>query len=123
MHRKCQKDLEGEFLLPYKSERMKLPENLDRRRKLTNEQKEIIKHKYATGSYSLQKLANEYMVSKKTILLIVNPESKRKNDQHIKDHWREYNCTGEERNKIMTEFRHRKQQLYLEGKLKENNTT
>ncbi len=62
--------------MPYKSEKIKLPESLDRRRKLSNEQKEKIKHKYATGSYSLQKLANEYMVSKKTILLIVNPESK-----------------------------------------------
>ena len=64
--------------MPYKSEKQKLPPELDRRRKLNDAQKDEIKHKYGTGLYSLNGLAKEYNVSKKTVLLIVNPESKRK---------------------------------------------
>lgn len=105
--------------MPYKSEKMHLPEHLDRRRKLTAEQKDEIKHKYATGLYSLNGLAKEYSVSKKTVLLIVNPESKRKNSARIKEHWKDYAPTKSERNAIMKEHRHYKRKLYIEGKLKE----
>ena len=103
--------------MPYKSEKIKLPQEYDRRRKLTDEQKDEIKHKYSTGLYSLNNLAIEYKVSKKTILLIVNPESKRKNDERIKDHWKDYQPTTEERNKIMNEHRQYKQKLYKDGKI------
>lgn len=91
--------------MPYKTEKQKLPPELDRRRKLNEEQKDEIKHKYSTGVYSLNGLAKEYGVSKKTILLIVNPESKRKNDERIRDHWRDYAPTREERNAIQREHR------------------
>ena len=91
--------------MPYRVEKIKLPPELDRRRKLSDEQKDEIKHKYGTGFYSLNGLAKEYGVSKKTILLIVNPESKRKNDEWIKDHWRDYLPSKEERNAIVREHR------------------
>lgn len=91
--------------MPYKAEKIKLPPELDRRRKLSDEQRDEIKHKYETGLYSLNGLAKEYGVSKKLILLIVNPESKRKNDERIKEHWRDYVPTKEERNAIMREHR------------------
>lgn len=91
--------------MPYKAEKMKLPPELDRRRKLSDDQKDEIKHKYSTGSYSLNGLAKEYNVNKKTVLLIVNPESKRKNDERIKEHWRDYAPTKEERNAIAREHR------------------
>lgn len=107
--------------MPYKSEKIKLPEEYDRRRKLTEEQKQEIKDKYSTGFYSLNSLAKEYSVSKKSVLLIVNPESKRKNDQRIKDHWRDYQETGEAHAKTIREHRHYKQSLYIEGKIKEDN--
>lgn len=103
--------------MPYKSENIKLPQEYDRRRKLMDEQKEVIKHKYSTGLYSLNNLAKEYKVCKKTILLIVNPESKRKSDERIKEHWRDYQPTKEERNKIMNEHRQYKQKLHREGKI------
>lgn len=103
--------------MPYKSESIKLPQEYDRRRKLMDEQKEVIKHKYSTGLYSLNNLAKEYKVSKKTILLIVNPESKRKNDERLKEHWRDYQLTKEERNKIANEHRRYKQKLFREGKI------
>jgi hypothetical protein len=104
--------------MPYKAEKIKLPEQYDRRRKLTESQKSEIKSKYETGFYSLNGLAREYTVSKKTILLIVNPESKRKNDQHIKDHWKDYVRPKQERNEIIKEHRHYKQELYKSGKIK-----
>lgn len=104
--------------MPYKAEKITLPSEFDRRRKLTDEQKDEIKHKYSTGFYSLNQLAKEYSVSKKTVLLIVNPESKRKNDQRIKDHWKDYIPNKEEHNAIMREHRQYKQKLYKEGKLK-----
>ena len=77
-----------------------------------------IRKKYSTGLFSLMDLAKEYNVSKKSILLIVNPESKKKNDDYIKSHWKEYKPSLEERNKIMKEHRHYKQKLYLKGELK-----
>lgn len=103
--------------MPYKAEKMKLPPELDRRRKLSDEQKDEIRHKYSTGFYSLNGLAKEYNVSKKTVLLIVNPESKRKNDERIKEHWRDYAPTKEQRNAIMREHRAYKHKK-LGGKLK-----
>lgn len=102
--------------MPYKSEKQKIPPELDRRRKLNDTQKDEIKHKYSTGLYSLNGLAKEYNVSKKTVLLIVNPESKRKNDERIKEHWRDYVPTKEERNAIMREHR-----AYKHRVLKEEN--
>lgn len=103
--------------MPYKTEKQKLPPELDRRRKLSDEQKEEIRHKYETGLYSLNGLANEYGVSKKTVLLIVNPESKRKNDNRIKDHWRDYVPSKEERNAIMREHRAYKHKVLKEEDL------
>ena len=100
--------------MPYKVEKKRLPPELDRRRKLSDEQKDEIVHKYSTGLYSLNRLAKEYNVSKKTVLLIVNPESKRKNDERIKDHWRDYVPSKEERNAIM-----RKHRAYKHKVLKE----
>lgn len=104
--------------MPYKSESIKLPPEYDRRRKLTDDQKDEIKHKYSTGAYSLMGLAKEYNISKKTVLLIVNPESKRKSDERIREHWREYAASREERNAITREHRAYKAQLFKDGKIK-----
>ena len=104
--------------MPYIAEKIKLPEQYDRRRKLTEIQKQEIKNKYSTGFYSLNSLAKEYSVSKKSILLIVNPELKRKNDQRTKDHWKDYQKTKEERAETIREHRHYKNELYKSGKIK-----
>ena len=104
--------------MPYIAEKIKLSEQYDRRRKLTEVQKQEIKNKYSTGLYSLNALAKEYSVSKKSILLIVNPESKRKNDQRIKDHWKDYQESKDERAETMREHRHYKNELYKSGKIK-----
>jgi hypothetical protein len=106
--------------MPYKSERIPLSQEQDRRRKLTDSQKDLIRQEYKTGYHSLNSLARKYDVSKKTILLIVNPESKAKNDERIKNHWRDYYNT-EEHTKAMRDTRKYKYSLYTKGELKESN--
>lgn len=105
--------------MPYKSEKMKLSETQDRRRKLTKEQKEEIKAIYATGVCGTRPLAKKFGVSRTTIQIIVNPQIAERTKNHIKEHWRDYRPTKEEWAKIMKEHRHYKNQLYLKGELKE----
>lgn len=105
--------------MPYTHEvnHIKLVGLQDRRRKLTDEQKaEVIRLR--DEGWSLMKLAKEFDVSKKSILLIVNPESKAKNDKYIKDHWRIFQHTKEYRNEAVKNTRHYKQELFLKGELK-----
>ena len=105
--------------MPYKSEKIKLSETQDRRKKLTEEQRKEIRELYSTGLYSLNGLAKEYEVSKKTILLTVNDESAERAKQYRKDHWKEWERKGEEHNKAIANTRRYKQSLYLKGELKE----
>lgn len=100
------------------SDNLRLTEKQDRRIKLTSEAKEGIRGKYATGVFSMMDLARAYNVSKKTILLIVNPRSKQKNDQYIKDHWKYYQQSKEDRMKASQNTRKYKKMLYLKGELK-----
>lgn len=105
--------------MPYKSEKIKLSEKQDRRKKLTSEQREEIKELYSTGCYSLNGLAKRFEVSKKTILLIVNEESAEKAKQYRKEHWKEWQRVGEEHNIAIKNTRRYKHELYLKGELKE----
>ena len=106
--------------MPYKSEKIKLKGLQDRRKKLTDEQREKIKELYGTGFYSLNDLAKKYNVSKKTILLIVNSDSAERAKQYRKEHWKEWQRTGEEWNETIKKTRRYKNQLYKEGKLKDD---
>lgn len=105
--------------MPYKSEKIKLNDKQDRRKKLTESQRKEIKELYSTGCYSLNGLAKRFEVSKKTILLIVNEESAEKAKQYRKDHWKEWQRVGEEHNEAIKNTRRYKQSLYLKGELKE----
>ena len=105
--------------MPYKSEKIKLKETQDRRKKLTTDQRKDIEKLYETGLYSLNDLAKKYNVSKKTILLIVNKDSAEKAKQYRKEHWKEWQRHGEEHNKAIMNTRKYKQQLYKDGKLTE----
>lgn len=107
--------------MPYKSEKIRLPKELDRRVKLTDKQREEIKDLYGTGFYSLNELAKRFGVSKKTILLIVNKESAERAKQYRKEHWKEFQSTKEEHREAIKKTRQYKQSLMLEGKLKEDN--
>lgn len=103
--------------MPYKSERIKLTPNQDRRRKLTDEQKEEIKKLYATGLVGQRPLAKQFGVSRSLIQVIVNPEIAEKKKQRIKEHWRDYRPSKEEWAETIRKHRHYKQELYLKGEL------
>lgn len=94
----------------------------DRRRKLTDEQKSEIQKQYATGNWSLSKLGAASGVSKKTVLLLVNPDSAEKAKEYRKENWKEFQPTREERTRIAREHRQYKQRLYLSCQLVMKNT-
>ena len=106
--------------MPYKSEKIKLQGLQDRRKKLTDEQRKEIKELYGTGFYSLNDLAKKFNVSKKTILLIVNRNSAEKAKQYRREHWKEWQRTGEEWNETVRKYRRYKQGLYRDGELKDD---
>lgn len=105
--------------MPYKSEKIKLKGLQDRRKKLTDEQREEIKSLYGTGCFSLNDLAKKFNVSKKTILLIVNKDSEERAKQYRKEHWKDWHRTGEEHNKAIKNTRKYKHELYKNGELKD----
>lgn len=106
--------------MPYKSEKIKLKGLQDRRKRLTDEQRKEIKELYGTGCYSLNNLAKQFNVSKKSILLIVNEESAERAKQYRKEHWKEWQRKGEEHNKAIMNTRKYKHELYTKGELKED---
>ena len=85
---------------------------------MTTEKKTEILRKYETGEYSLRALAREYNVTHKTVALIVNPESKAKNDEYIKMHWMNYKPDRQKRTEITRRTREYKRRLYEKGELK-----
>lgn len=100
-----------------KVDKLKLNETQDRRRKLSDEQKKEIYHLYNNiGGYSLNMLAKQYQVSKKTILIIVNEDSKKKNDEHIKNNWKKY-YDKEKHRKAIQKTRQYKKQLLVKGEI------
>ena len=104
--------------MPYKSEKLKLSETQDRRRKLTDDQKEEIKHIYKSGVCGTRPLAKQFGVSRSTIQVIVNPAIKQRQHDYVANNWRKYRPTNEEWAETMKEYRHYKQELYLKGELK-----
>lgn len=108
--------------MPYRSERIPLPRELDRRVKLSEEQKDEIRHKYETGLYSQRQLANEYGVSRRLIVFVVHPERYERAKKITAQHHREgrYDTSKEEHARIVREHRRYKQRLYIAGNLKDD---
>lgn len=107
--------------MSFKSEKIKLQETQDRRRKLTSNQRTEIEELYGTGDYSLNDLAKMFNVSKKTVLLIVNKESAERAKQYRKENWREWARDNKEHAEAIRKTRRYKYELYKSGKLKEEN--
>ena len=104
--------------MPYVSEKIKLSESQDRRRKLTTEQQDTIRKLYETGMFSWNQLAKMFGCSKSRIGQIVNPERDAKVRARIKEHWQDYRPDKDEWSSIVREHRHYKQELYLKVELK-----
>lgn len=107
--------------MPYKSAKIKLDQSQDRRRKLTEEQKEEIRRIYKTGVCGTRPLAKQFGVSRSTIQVIVNPSIAARHKKYTKEHWRDYKPSKEEWATTIREHRRYKQGLYLEGKLNTTN--
>lgn len=106
--------------MPYKSEKIKLSREQDRRIKLTDEQRMEIKDKYATGFYSQRKLAAEYHVSRRLVSFIIDKEKAKKAAEQLRERRADgrYKPSKEEWAATIREHRQYKQKLYVEGKLK-----
>lgn len=104
--------------MPYTHEtrHLRLSETQDRRRKLTEVQKEEIRQLYADGKGSWKALADRYHVSKSTIGIIVNPDRAEKVRARGKAHWRDYH-DREKNTAAVRSTRRYKQELYLKGEL------
>ena len=103
--------------MPYKSEKLKLDPTQDRRRKLTDEQKEEIRRIYKSGVCGQRPLAKQFGVSRSLIQIIVNPDRAEAIKQRTKEHWRDYRPSKEEWAKTMKEHRHYKQELFLKREI------
>lgn len=107
--------------MPYKSERMKLSREQDRRIKLSEQQKGKIRVEYASGLISQRKLAEKYAVSKRTIQFVLDPEKEKRAREQFKERRKDgrYKPSKEEWAETMKEHRRYKQALYLKGELVE----
>lgn len=106
--------------MPYKSERIKIEGTVyDRRRKLTEVQKEEIRLLRRQTGLSYNKIAERYGVSKRMIMFVVDPEKYAVAREQFKERQREgrYQVSREERASIVREHRRYKQGLHKEGKI------
>lgn len=93
--------------MPYKSEKIPIAgTKLDLRRKLSPEQKNAIKILSEQG-YSQRKLAEMFGCSKRSVQNILHPEERKPAVKRPTEYWTQKKC----------EYRQRKQQMYVDGKL------
>lgn len=103
--------------MPYKSEKFKIEGTaLDRRRRLTEQQKDEIRS--LKGTMSQRACANMFGVSRRTIVFLWNPEKLERNKQCRQERggWRQY-YTKEKKREEMKSYRHYKQDLYTSHQL------
>lgn len=100
--------------MPYKSEKMKIAgTEYDRRRKLTDEQKDQIIA--LRGTISQRKCAEMFKVSKRTIVFLWYPEKLQANRQRLQERggWKVY-YKKENHREYMKGTRKHKQEIYKE---------
>lgn len=104
--------------MPYKSEKIKIEgTKLDRRRKLTEDQKEYIRWLREEEKLSQRQLAAMFGVSRRLITFILDPEKERKSKARAKQLRQEgrYKYTKEQWAEVMKEHRHYKEKLHKDG--------
>ena len=109
--------------MPYKAEKIKLSREQDRRVKLSDEEREEIREKYATGCYSQRGLAAEYHVSRRLISFILDDEKAKRAAEQLKARRADgrYKPSKEKWAETIRNHRQYKQRLYVSGQLKEEN--
>ena len=98
--------------MPYKvdTDRIKLSDTQDRRRKITDEQREEIRTLYANG-HSIRSIARQYGVYPRTISIICKPETRAASREYTKEHWREFQHPKERRTAATRETRRYRQRI------------
>lgn len=100
----------------FETQHLKIPREHDKRIKLTQEQKELIKHLYKTTDTSQRKLATQFGVSRRLIQFILDPEKQKANLQAIEARGGSKQYYDKETNKKrMKAHREHKKALYEEG--------
>jgi len=104
--------------MPYKSEALKIEHTEhDRRIKLTGEQREKIKEKYAVG-ISQRRLAKMYGVSRRLISFIINPSALEENLKRREEKGGSKVYYNKEKHReAIKNHRRYKQKLKIEGKI------
>ena len=106
--------------MPYKfeSDKLLVPKEHDKRIKLTQEDKELIRHLYETTDTSQRKLATQFGVSRRLIQFILDPEKQKANLQAREARGGSKQYYDKETNKKrMKAHREHKRALYEEGLL------
>lgn len=82
---------------PYaKAQTIPLTEKTDRRRVLTEKQKQEIREIYAKGELGTRRIAALFGCSRSLVQLVINPEIAERNKARFKAHWRDYhNARGQ----------------------------
>lgn len=106
--------------MPYKSEKIIIDHTKnDKRIKLTDEQKELIKQEYNTSLISQRALANKYKVDRKTIYNILHPEKYLQQLELNKEEKHSAKYYNKEKHKeYIKKHRRYKQNLYINGVIK-----
>lgn len=101
--------------MPYKFEKLKLPSAYDRRRKLSDAQKEEIIELRKSG-LSLRTIAKKYSVDKRTITFVCEPDKYEKCREQFKERRKDgrYKELKEKRRDIMREHRAYKKSVMQE---------
>jgi hypothetical protein len=91
---------------------------LDKRRKLTDKEKQDIRDWYAMGDVGTRVIAREYGVSKRTIQFILDPEKLRENlrRRHERGGHKLY-YDRERHRKAVADLRRRKRELIEDGRV------
>ena len=104
--------------MPYKSEKIKLPREYDKRIRFTDEKKAKASLLYSQGE-SIRKIAKILEVNKRTIQFYFFPDRLKKNIELRKERGgSKIYYDKEKHTKAIKDLRHRKQELYLKGILK-----
>ena len=107
--------------MPYKAEHIRLPEDLDRRRKVTEEQCERMFSLRAAGM-SYRRIAAEVGMAKSTVMYTLSPAFRAKCRRYVARNWKRYSeAHKSERNDIMREHRRYKHGLLKAGLINKEN--
>jgi predicted DNA-binding protein YlxM (UPF0122 family) len=107
--------------MPYKFEtdKLKIPKTKDKRVKLTDGQKKIIRDMYKSGEYSQRMLAREFNVSRRTIQFTIDPKKREYNYQkRVENGGSKQYYDKDKNNEYMKSHRDHKKELYKNGELK-----